>query len=192
MIALDCAQCSAVFHALPARARKHHMHFCADTCRRLYYADFPNRFWEKVRIGAFRECWPWQGCTQSQGYGQIRSGGKCYVAHRVAFNFMWHQLPDNVLALHRCDNPPCCNPWHLFDGSHHTNHLDMMVKGRWYGGERLGGEAHAWAKITNVDVIVLKKLYENGEASIRQLAITYGVTYQAIWYIVKGRNRKHA
>lgn len=191
-ITLLCTQCSQPFHAFPMRVRKYKKHFCGNECRVLYQTDLPARFWERVEIGSFRVCWPWQGCIQNNGYGQIRSQGKCLLSHRVAFRLMWHTLPDDILALHRCDNPCCCNPWHLFAGSHQDNATDMINKSRQSHAVTLSGASHPWAKYSDADVRDMRQSFATEKETIRQLAERYNGTYQGIWYIIKGRNRKDA
>ncbi len=96
------------------------------------------RFWSKVRIVAANDCWLWLGCKDKSGYGRFRARAASEVryAHRVAYTIAVEPIPDGVLICHRCDNPPCCNPSHLFIGTHATNSLDCVVKGRSNHGER--------------------------------------------------------
>ncbi len=92
--------------------------------------DEPWRFWEKVE--ARGECWEWTGCKSSgTGYGRA---GKRWSAHRLAFEFCVGPIPSGAFVLHRCDNPPCCNPAHLFLGDAAANARDMARKGRVGGG----------------------------------------------------------
>lgn len=83
-------------------------------------------------------CWPWTASTRATGYGQINSGnrGTPIKAHRLAFAITNGWWPDVV--AHRCDNPPCCNPAHLFAADQQTNLADMRAKGRQASGEQLG------------------------------------------------------
>lgn len=94
------------------------------------------RFWSKVSIPSkahhLLECWTWTGST-AKGYGQIKIEGDVLRAHRVAFEMFNGPLPDGMHALHTCDNPLCCNPRHLWAGSHLDNMRDKSAKGRAYG-----------------------------------------------------------
>lgn len=96
---------------------------------------FAERFWEKVEVGpALRPelgpCWVWAGSATQQGYGHIKMGSASpRLTHRVALFLVFGTTPDR-LALHRCDNPPCVRPSHLFEGSHLDNAADMTAKGR--------------------------------------------------------------
>lgn len=102
-------------------------------CRPLPPADIAERFWARVDRRSEDECWEWSGHRDQRGYGRggtNKAGG--YLAHRMAY--MLHAgvaLPDSTLVCHRCDNPPCCNPAHLFTGTHKDNAVDMAAKGRW-------------------------------------------------------------
>ena len=95
------------------------------------------RFWDKVTIGD--DCWEWQAyrIPPPSGYGQFGMGGRrgrMHPAHRVAW-LLWHgTIPEGMRVLHRCDNPPCVRPDHLFLGTQADNVRDMHQKGRYRGG----------------------------------------------------------
>ena len=96
-----------------------------------------DRFWPKVHIGAPEECWEWARCRDALGYGRfgIPAGGVA-GAHRVAWELTRGLIPDDLQVCHRCDNPPCCNPNHLFLGTAANNGSDRNVKGRARGAAR--------------------------------------------------------
>lgn len=79
------------------------------------------------RSGGFWACWPWLGKVQD-GYGRIRFAGRIWYTHRLAFFLANGYLPEAV--CHRCDNPPCCNPAHLREGTFADNTAEMWAKGR--------------------------------------------------------------
>lgn len=89
-------------------------------------------------------CWIWNGSRQSAGYGDFRTfSGQRLLAHRVAFIISGGQLSeDKPCVLHRCDTPECCNPDHLFAGSHLENTRDMINKGRSAVGDRNGSRKY--------------------------------------------------
>lgn len=93
-----------------------------------------SRFWQKVSFGD--GCWEWQASLSTHGYGQFNIGVKLYGAHRVAYALKNGPIPDGAQILHRCDNPACVRPSHLFPGDHRSNMRDMAAKGRSTRGER--------------------------------------------------------
>jgi hypothetical protein len=99
------------------------------------------RFWSKVdRSGGPDACWPWTcGRQRLRGYGffWLVSAGMNVLTHRVAYQLEYGDFPDESLCVcHKCDNPPCCNPSHLFLGTRATNAQDAKSKGRTLSGER--------------------------------------------------------
>ncbi len=83
-------------------------------------------------------CWDWPNYRNKDGYGLTSLNGKTTVAHRVAWVLTFDSIPDNLYVLHRCDNPACCNPSHLFLGTAEDNAKDCKSKGRHARGERNG------------------------------------------------------
>lgn len=88
------------------------------------------RFWDKVDIKGPDDCWEWQRSLNNGGYGRSHFNGKQIKAHRLSFLLTHHEIPEGMLVLHKCDNPKCVNPDHLFLGTHYDNMQDMKAKGR--------------------------------------------------------------
>ena len=89
------------------------------------------RFWKFVDIsGGVDACWPWRGSTGLGGYGWFQFDGQHYTATHIALAMDGRGVPKDMHACHHCDNPPCCNPRHLFVGSQRDNLLDRTLKGR--------------------------------------------------------------
>lgn len=91
------------------------------------------RFWAKVDIGDSGDCWEWQGFRKPpQGHGSFAAGvGQSPLnAHRLAYEIANGPIPSGLHVCHRCDNPPCCNPAHLFLGTPRDNQVDCSQKGR--------------------------------------------------------------
>lgn len=154
------------------------------------YADF----WKRVRIGGMDECWEWTGGKNStsnplQFYGTVWMRGRKWKTHRVAYALSRNGIPGNVLVCHHCDNPPCCNPFHLFVGTHKDNAMDCVKKKR---NTREMGEDRYNATLTEKDVREIRASYvkrKNGGCDA--LASKYGVGRTMIHAIVKRRRWKH-
>jgi hypothetical protein len=100
-----------------------------------YGRPIADRFWEKVDVRGPTECWPWLAAGGRAGCGRLRIGnnrwGRLVNAPRVAwFISRGEWPPENKHVCHRCDNPPCCNPAHLWLGTNSDNQRDCVTKGR--------------------------------------------------------------
>ena len=167
------------------------------------------RFWGKVQIAETDQCWPWLACSSPKGYGMIGFRGKLYAAHRVAFFLTewWHN--QSLCVCHRCDNPPCCNPSHLWLGTLADNSMDCIRKGRTNNGsahrayargdrhharlrpERLSrGEQHYKARLTESDVREIRSRFLQGETS-RSLGQAFGVCKSNVLFVVHRKTWKH-
>lgn len=149
-------------------------------------------FWKKVKQGGKDDCWPWIGRPRSekQGYGGFWFNGKHWRTHRFAFWITRRRLPKNKLICHECDNPPCCNPEHLFAGTNKDNYEDCLKKGRAY---RERGEDRYNATLTEADVREIRRRYKfrGGKNSGVSLAKEFGVWRTMIHAIVSRKRWKH-
>ncbi len=135
-------------------------------------------------------CLEWRGYCNPYGYGEIRIGGKLYKTHRYAFELAHGPIPEGLVICHRCDNPPCCNPEHLFLGTHADNHADCIQKGR-ARYNPLRGEESTSAILAAENVITIRAQYAAGRATQTELARKYGVTQSTIWLIVHNKKWRH-
>lgn len=151
------------------------------------------RFWTKVKTGDFHECWEWQNSCYSNKYGRFdvavqkiaKPRSISFMTHRVAY-FLGHGIhPGNLCVCHRCDNPKCCNPDHLFLGTQIDNLEDMISKGRKALGERVN-----FAKLTSDQVLRIRDLYKKGDLQ-KNIASLFGVTRTCISHIVTRVSWKH-
>ncbi len=142
------------------------------------------RFWLKVDKSAGDEsCWDWQGSTTG-GYGTIsrKAEGKPTIyVHRFSYELHIGEIPAKMYVCHRCDNPSCVNPSHLFLGTHEENMHDKGRKGRGRGAKGITNGAH---KLTESDVIEIRRRYAAQPVTRTELAIEYGVSDTTIRNIV--------
>lgn len=144
----------------------------------------PDKFWRRVL--KTDSCWEWQGARMPMGYGQLSYDRKHTYAHRVAWVLSFGPIPEGMKVLHRCDNPPCVNPSHLFLGTSHDNSLDAASKGRMARGSR-----HGQAKLTEGQVREIRSLFDAG-TSQAELCRRFGISANPLWSIVHNHTWRHA
>lgn len=130
-------------------------------------------------------CWEWRSKSGTGKRAYTSYKNKAWSASRLAWTLSFGEIPDGLCVCHICDNPPCCNPNHLFLGTQQDNVDDRERKGRNKLPHSLG-EEHGQSKLTEVQVLSIRKEYVAGE-TYRSLAKKYGVTFGAIRNIVKYR-----
>lgn len=94
------------------------------------YIDFVERFWNNIVKNAPDECWGWRAYKDPNGYGQMSVFGKLQRAHRISYSLHFGAITKGMFVCHRCDNPECTNPDHLFLGTNKDNMKDAYKKGR--------------------------------------------------------------
>lgn len=159
-----------------------------------------SRFWAKVdksgstpthRPGLGR-CWVWTAYRTRFGYGEIsvgRADEGTILAHRLSWILHKGPILDRLHVLHKCDNPSCVRPRHLFLGTQSDNNRDMTRKGR---GRPIGlrwrrGEAHSGAKLTTADVLEIRASAE----SLASCARRYNVSKKLILLVRQRKAWKH-
>ncbi len=150
---------------------------------------FDERYDAKVdRSGGPDACWPWMAYTDPNGYGTIGRNGKMVRANRVALEReLGRSIWPGQCSCHTCDNPPCCNPSHLFEGTRGDNQRDMVAKGR---GVDTRGVQNNHAKLTDADVRGIRDKHRRG-ALQKEIAGEFGMDVSSISYIVNRKTWKH-
>jgi hypothetical protein len=144
------------------------------------------RLLAKTDIDWLTGCWNWTGAHTAKGYGHIKAGARFEKVHRLAYQLYVADIPPGAVICHRCDNPRCWNPMHLWCGTQRENILDAKSKGRLRNGVTLG-EANHSSKLTEADVAQIRaapKAYGSG----RRLAARFGVREATICHIRAGRS----
>jgi hypothetical protein len=144
--------------------------------------ELENRISARVSIPQRGDCHEWQGALTYNGYGRIGVNGKVQRVHRVAYELAHGPIPEGIVVCHRCDNPRCCNPDHLFLGTTQENVDDKVQKGRHkpFTSDRVIGEKNPRALLTAADVTKIRKRYTTSGVTLKQLASEYGVHFDTI------------
>jgi hypothetical protein len=157
-------------------------------------AGFEARFWSRVEMRGPDECWNWDRPGHDFGYGKLvrtdASGRREILAHRASWELTNGAITNGLHVLHKCDNPRCVNPSHLFLGTQTDNMADMHAKGRTRNSPRYG-EANNKAKLTAAQVAEIRDRYSRGGVSMRQLAREFGVTFAPIQMLLSGKTWSH-
>jgi len=155
--------------------------------------NFPQRFWAKVNKDGpippkqpeLGPCWVWTAGKVSQGYGAIAvTRRKQAPAHRAAWLLTNGAIPEGLWVLHKCDNPACVRPEHLFLGTSTDNARDRSAKGR--NGWPLACEKHHKAKYSVEQILEIRRLSADG-ISQAEIARSLKVHAQTVWCVIHNR-----
>lgn len=199
----NCIACGAPItkHVQKWRAKKRGYGFCTSKCSQAHVGNLRRQDIRKRLLARIPthlppdQCWEYMGRRTVMGYGEIdyrRSGdtrAKPYRAHRLMYEFEVGPIPDGLFVCHSCDNPPCCNPAHLWLGTNEENSYDRHAKGRTKYGPTKRGEDHPMAKMNEDKVRELLKL--RGAIHMNDAADKFGITPQQVANIWTRRHWKH-
>ncbi len=174
----NCKFCDKTFCVFKSQPQEFCSRQCRDTHRRIPFQD---RFWKYV--WKTDTCWLWIGAYRG-AYGTIsKQGGKrSTFSHRASWTINVGPIPNRLNVLHRCDNPSCVRPDHLFLGTSADNTADMIAKDRQCRGER----SHT-AKLTSQQVIEIR----NSGLTQRQIVERYGIVQSVASAILLRKSWKH-
>lgn len=149
-------------------------YYCNEDCK---FNWFKQNFWKKVI--KLKNCWEWKSCKGTNFYGHYYK----MPAHRFSYLICVGKIPDGLIVCHKCDNPPCVNPDHLFLGTKKDNGRDMSIKGR-----STRGNKNASCKLTEEDIYKIKNLQKQGYGRKRLSKLFPQVSSSQIARILRGEN----
>ena len=150
--------------------------------RKFQHRSPKERFWMKVQKGTTFECWEWKESNR-RGYGCLWVSGKYVPAHRFSWQIHYGEIPKGICVLHKCDNPLCVNPPHLFLGTHADNARDKIKKNRGANGIKTNSRG----RLTSQEVKFIRKEVANKTMTQRAIAKTLNVGNSCINAVVRGR-----
>ncbi len=194
-----CKQCATPFIVRPTKPTQR---FCSAGCGHLHRKSHPDRLWERVdRSGGDDACWPYLRRCDKGGYGVMRRNYRHDRAHRIAYQLTHGPIPPGMCVCHTCDNPPCCNPMHLWLGTHAENVQDRMLKGREARGDRSSyrlhpdsysrGSARYNARLTEAKVVAMRARYTEAGVLLADLAAEFGCSIPTAHNVVARKSWKH-
>ena len=135
------------------------------------------RIVDNVVVDPDSGCWLWQRTTNGRGYGNMRAGSRGVVrSHRIAYEVFVGPIPDGMVVCHKCDQPLCCNPEHLFADTQANNMRDAVKKGRMYSPR---GSSNPASRLTKESVVDIRRLLQEGQ-QVKDVAAQYGVSPKTI------------
>lgn len=156
------------------------------TAPKKVYAPFPVHILMRQLPTMPDPCWEWTKHRDEKEYGIIKLKGKNEYVHRLFYRIFSGEIAFGQVIMHRCDNPPCCNPSHLRQGTVADNLADCHAKYR----HAFGDKQHN-VKLTATQVAEMRVEYSLGGTSQPKLAAKYGVCKSTIMYALIGKTWNH-
>lgn len=143
-------------------------------------SEISERFWNGVSVGEPESCWMWNRHRDPRGYGRINIFHHVWLAHRISFLLNNGHLEESMHICHHCDNPPCCNPAHLFEGTDLDNQRDACLKGRHIKGEDMSNSKLSVDLVKEIRGRYVRRKFGRGK-----LAAAYGVSSTCVQKILE-------
>lgn len=187
-VTIECEVCAEPFN--PWFGREHFSRVCSRACNgklpKPSVSNAPDDF--ESFIEKTDDCWEWRGPRNAAGYGMFGIGGRRIRAHRFSYERAAGPISDGLVICHRCDNPGCVNPAHLWAGTQGDNAADMAAKKRAHKGPSRHSEAHPLSKIT----APVARAIRADTRSHAEVARAYGVSPSLVGGIKRGTHWKYA
>jgi HNH endonuclease len=188
-VEVSCKNCSKKYFVSEGIIANGHGKFCSRKCKHdSMVIPLKDRFFSSIGLKNDNGFMLWILSTNKDGYGKTcDDNNKHVLAHRVAYEFAFGPIPDGMQVLHKCDNPPCCNPEHLFLGTHGNNMGDKAEKRRSY---RPSGEKNVNARLSEKDVLEIIDMKKQGFSG-KEISRVKKVCEGAVSSICSGKSWKH-
>jgi hypothetical protein len=135
-------------------------------------------------------CLVWQGAQSTFGHGHIVINGVQMLTHRLSYELHEEEIADGMQINHKCHNPACINPEHLYMGTQKENVNDAVEEGSYVSNFGVG-EGHIHSKLCEQDVIEMREKYETGDYTHEELADEYGVGVNTAGEAIRGVTWSH-
>lgn len=181
-----CKECGIEFLVRKSQLKIGTGKYCSHSCaaKNQKVESLEIRFWKMVDKKEEDECWIFIGCKNKDGYGKMSKGNsKLDSTHRISYELHKGNIPENMVVMHTCDNPSCCNPKHLILGTQNDNMQDMISKRRFV-------PRNTPYKLTEEQMIEIRNNYIGKRGEKVKLAKEYDVVVTTITNILNNKSWK--